>query len=151
MQLFPVAKVLPQGVEPGDCAKSPLVTMLVMSSVEPELLVSVTVFLALVCPTTTVPKVRVVGDTLTPVIAGFTVSWTVVVWVKAPDTPVMVTVNVPVAALPLAVRVSVLVVEVGFGLNPAVTPLGRPEALKLTLPVKPFKSFTVMVVVPLLP
>ena len=55
------------------------------------------------------------------------------------------------AAEALAVSVSVLVVVVGFGLNPAVTPLGRPEALKVTLPVKPSTGVTVMVLVPLLP
>ena len=44
-----------------------------------------------------------------------------------------------------------LVVVVGFGLNPAVTPFGNPEALKVTLPLKPFTGLTVMVLVPLLP
>jgi hypothetical protein len=46
-------------------------------------------------------------------------------------------VTVPVAAVPLAVKVSVLVVVVGFGLNPAVTPLGKPVALSVTLLVNP--------------
>src|SRR6266849_2440479 len=68
-----------------------------------------------------------------------------------PDLPVIVTMDVPAAAEALAVSVNVLVVVVGFGLNAAVTPLGRPEAVKVTLPVKPFKSVTVMVLVPLLP
>ena len=61
-----------------------------------------------------------------------------VVWLRLPEVPVMVTVDVPVAALPLAVSVRLLVVVAEFGLNDAVTPLGRPEADKLTLPVKPF-------------
>ena len=45
----------------------------------------------------------------------------------------------------LAVSVNVLVVVVGFGAKPAVTPLGNPEALRVTLPVKPFSGETVMV------
>ena len=62
----------------------------------------------------------------------------VVVFVKLPDEPVMVTVNVPVVAVPPAVSVSVLELVVLPGLNDAVTPLGRPEADKLTLALKPF-------------
>ena len=61
-----------------------------------------------------------------------------VVFIKLPDVPVMVTVDVPVVAVLLAVSVSVLVLAVLLGLNDAVTPLGRPEADKLTFPVKPF-------------
>jgi hypothetical protein len=80
-----------------------------------------------------------------------TVRLKVVVCVKLPDLPVIVTVAVPKAAVALAVRVKVLVEVVGFGLNPAVTPLGRPEAAKLTLPVKSFSGATVIVIVPLLP
>ncbi len=63
----------------------------------------------------------------------------------------MVTVTVPVVAVLLAASVSVLVLEVLAGLNAAVTPLGRPDADKLTLPAKPFCEVTVMVLVPLAP
>jgi hypothetical protein len=63
----------------------------------------------------------------------------------------MVTVAVPVAAALLAVSVNVLVVVVGFGLNAALTPLGRPDADKLTLPLKPFRGVTVTALWPLLP
>lgn len=73
------------------------------------------------------------------------------VLVKPPDVPVMVTVTVPVAAVPLAVSVNVLVPLVGFGPKDAVTPRGRPDADKLTLPVKPFCGVTVMVDVTLAP
>ena len=73
------------------------------------------------------------------------------VLVKPPDIPVMVTEAVPVAAVPLAVRVNVLVLVVLLGLNDAVTPLGRPDADKLTLPLKPFCGVTVMVLAPLAP
>jgi len=64
---------------------------------------------------------------------------------------VTVTVTVPVAAVLLAVSVNVLVVAVLLGLNDAVTPLGRPAADKLTLPLKPFCGVTVMVLAPLVP
>ena len=63
----------------------------------------------------------------------------------------MVTVEVPIAAALLAVSVKALVAVAGFGLRAAVTPLGRPEADKLTLPVKPFWGATVMVLDPLDP
>src|SRR6266850_147372 len=76
---------------------------------------------------------------------------TVVVLVKLPDVPVTVTVTVPVAAVLLAVSVNVLVPAVLLGLNDAVTPLGRPDADKLTLPLKPFCGVTVMVLAPLVP
>ena len=56
---------------------------------------------------------------------------------SCPTLPVMVTVAVPVAAVLLAVSVNVLVPVVLAGLNDAVTPLGRPDADKLTLPLKP--------------
>jgi len=61
-----------------------------------------------------------------------------VVCVKLPEVPVMVTVTVPVVAVLLAVSVKVLVAVAGFGLKDAVTPVGKPEADKLTLPLKPF-------------
>jgi hypothetical protein len=54
-----------------------------------------------------------------------------------PDVPLTATVTVPVVAVVLAVSVRVLVLAVLVGLKDAVTPLGRPEADKLTLPVKP--------------
>jgi len=75
----------------------------------------------------------------------------VVVSVKLPDVPMIVTVTVPVLAALSAARVNVLVVVAGLGLNDAVTPLGRPDADKLTLPPKPFCGVTVMVLVPLVP
>jgi hypothetical protein len=76
---------------------------------------------------------------------------TVVVFVKAADVPVTVTLNVPVAAVLLAVSVNVLVLLVLPGLNDAVTPLGKPDADKLTLPLKPFCGVTVMVAAPVVP
>jgi hypothetical protein len=71
--------------------------------------------------------------------------------VTLPDVPVIVTGTVPVFAVLLAVNVNVLVAVAGFGLNDAVTPLGRPDADKLTPPVKPFCAATVIVLIPLVP
>jgi hypothetical protein len=56
----------------------------------------------------------------------------------------------PVVAEPVAVSVNVLVVAL-VEVKAAVTPLGRPEAAKLTLPVKPPVGFTVIVLVLLPP
>ncbi len=77
-------------------------------------------------------------------------------FVKLPDTPVMVTVTVPVIAVLPAVSVNVLLLAVLLlavllGLNDAVTPLGRPDADKLTLPLKPFCGVTVITLVLLVP
>src|SRR6266478_4990309 len=80
-----------------------------------------------------------------------TVREIVAVFVKLPDVPVTVTVTVPVAAVPLAVKVSVLVFVVLLGLNDAVTPLGRPDADKFTLPLKPFCGVTVIALVLVVP
>jgi hypothetical protein len=74
-----------------------------------------------------------------------------VVLVKPPDVPVTVMVAVPVEAEALAVKVSVLVDVAGFVLKLPVTPLGSPEADKLTWPLKPFAGITLIVLVPLLP
>jgi hypothetical protein len=83
--------------------------------------------------------------------AGVTDSVIVVELVSVPDVPVMVSVDVPVVALALAVSVNVLVLVLLVGLKEAVTPLGKPEADKLTLPVKPFCGATVIVLVPMVP
>jgi hypothetical protein len=68
-----------------------------------------------------------------------------------PEVPVIVTVDIPAVALPLAVSVNTLVVVVGFVANEGVTPLGKPAADKVTLPVKPFCGATLMVLEPLDP
>jgi hypothetical protein len=153
LQLLPAASVLPQGFVLVVWPKSPLVAMLLMFSVEVPVLVSVTAFAALVTPTTVLANVRDVGDTVTvgPLLLVLTVRLSVVVFDNVPETPPMVTVTVPVAAVALAVKVSVLVVVAGLGLKPAVTPLGKPEAERVTLPLKPFCGVMVIVLVPLLP
>jgi hypothetical protein len=83
--------------------------------------------------------------------AEFTVSVTVVECDKVPLVPVMVTVAVPVAAVALAVKVRTLVEVVGFVPKVVVTPEGKPDADRLTLPVKPPEGVTEIVVFPLLP
>ena len=60
-------------------------------------------------------------------------------------------VKVPNVAALLAVRVSVLAFVMLIGLNAAVTPLGKPVAERLTLPLNPFNGLTVMVLVPFAP
>jgi len=144
---------LPHVFVPVTRAKSPLIVMLLKLSVAVPELVSVTVFAAVVLPKATVPHDKEVGDRVTfgPPPLASTVRLNVVVLVKLPEVPVMVTVTVPVAAEALAVSVSVLVVVAGFGLNPAVTPLGKPDAERVTLPLKPSSGVMVMVLVPLLP
>lgn len=75
----------------------------------------------------------------------------VVVCTKLPDVPVMVTVAGPVVALPLAVNVTTLVVVAGFVPNTAVTPVGKPVAASVTLPLKPAVPAIVIVLVLLAP
>jgi hypothetical protein len=79
------------------------------------------------------------------------VSEMVVVSVSVPDAPVMVTVDVPAVAVLLAVNVTTLELVDEAGLNTAVTPLGKPDAAKDTLPANGLTSVTVMVSVPLAP
>lgn len=74
-----------------------------------------------------------------------------VVTIWLPDLPVMVTLYCPTAADVLAVSASVLDPTVGFGEKDAVTPLGRPEAERVTLPVNPFRGFTLTLVVLVVP
>jgi hypothetical protein len=75
-----------------------------------------------------------------------------VVCVRFPDIPVIVTVaGPPVGAELLAEKVTTLVLLVVAGLNAAVTPLGRPLAESVTLPLKPLAGIAVMVLVVLAP
>jgi hypothetical protein len=71
--------------------------------------------------------------------------------VKVPEVPVTATVAGPTVAVLLAVSLSTLVPVVGFGTNAAVTPLGRPDADRFTLPANPPASATEIVLVTLLP
>src|SRR5208282_832182 len=84
-------------------------------------------------------------------VTALTVRETVVVFVKLPEVPVMVTVAGPATAVLVADSVKVLVLVAGLGLKDAVTPVGKPVAAKVTLPLKPFCGVTVMVLAPLAP
>lgn len=81
----------------------------------------------------------------------FTITCAVVELVILPDVPVMVNVVVPGDAVLAAESVIVLVPVAGFGENDAVTPLGSPEAVRLTLPVKPYCGLTLTELVALAP
>lgn len=96
--------------------------------------------------------VRLLGEAVSEKFGGgLTVKESVVELKRLPDAPEMVKVAVPVVAVLLAVSVSVLVPVVLVGLNAAVTPAGKPDADKLTVPLKPLSALTVMVLVPLTP
>jgi hypothetical protein len=122
----------------------------VVAELKPPVLVMVMV-LAPLLPWVTV---REAGDALMVkfgVAVELTVRAMVVVAVRLPEVPVMVTVDVPVVAVALAVSVRTLLPVVGFVANAAVTPLGKPDAASVTLPLNPPASCTVIVLVPLLP
>ena len=73
------------------------------------------------------------------------------VFVKPPEVPVIVTVKVPVVAVPAADRIKRLLAVAGFVPKAALTPFGKPEAVKLTLPLKPLRGLIEMVVEPEVP
>ena len=134
----------------GAVATAGVIAQLKLTVPENELLeASVSVKLA-VCPARMVWEV---GDPEAgpSVKDEVTVSVSVVVCVKFPEVPVTVTVPEPGVAVALAVSVSVLLPVAGFGLNAAVTPLGRPEAESDTLPLNPFSGVIVIVLVPWFP
>jgi hypothetical protein len=64
---------------------------------------------------------------------------------------VIVTVDVPVTAVMPTVSIKELVVVTDVGLKDAVTPLGKPDADKLTLPLNPLRGATVIALEPLNP
>jgi uncharacterized protein (DUF302 family) len=61
--------------------------------------------------------------------------------------PVIVTVEVPGAAVALTVKVSVLLEVAGSGPKTAVTPFGNPDAASVTLPLNPLVGVTVILLV----
>jgi hypothetical protein len=122
----------------------------VVAELNPPVLVMVIVLVPL-APWVTVTEVGDAAMVKFGVAVEFTVNARVVVAVRLPEVPVIVTVADPVVAVLLAVSVSTLVPVVGFVPNAAVTPLGRPDAARVTLPENPPTSVTVMVLVPLPP
>lgn len=75
----------------------------------------------------------------------------VVVALNVPDVPVMVMLVVAGVAELATVSVSTLVVAVGLVANDAVTPVGRPEATRVTEPANGLTSVTVIVSAPVAP
>ena len=126
------------------------VAVSVVAELKPPVLVMVMVLVPL-APWVTLTDAGEAPMVKFGVAVALTVRAMVVVAVRLPEVPVMVTVDVPVVAVELAVSVSTLVPVVGFVPNAAVTPLGRPDAAKVTLPLNPPASVTLMVLVPLLP
>ena len=97
-----------------------------------------------------------VGDAVRVKLAlagAVTVRATVVVCVRVPLVPVTVIVYVPVVVLEATVKVRVELPApvMDVGLKPAVTPVGRPDAVKVIAEPKPFTMVLVIVDVPLLP
>ena len=85
-------------------------------------------------------------------VAAPTVRVTVVAWERVPEVPVMVIPAVMLAAVLLAVSVRVLVPALLIGLNEAVTPVGNPGGMKVTLLLlKPPVGVILIMVVPLAP
>jgi hypothetical protein len=72
----------------------------------------------------------------------------VAVLAKLPEVPVTVTVEVPIAAVPVADRVKRLAVVAGFVPKTALTPFGRPATVKFAVLLNPFKALMVMVLEP---
>src|ERR1700733_5727722 len=81
---------------------------------------------------------------------GLTVSAIVALLVKLPEVPVMVTVELPAAAVPAAVKVRVLLPD-AIAPKVALTPIGRPDAASATVPLKPFKAVMAMLLALLAP
>lgn len=79
--------------------------------------------------------------------AAATVNVIDAIGLRPPDVPVTLNAVVPIAAVLSAKRVSMLFVVVPGGLKEAVTPGGKPEAERTTLPAKPFFPTTVIVLV----
>jgi hypothetical protein len=71
-------------------------------------------------------------------VGAYTPTVRVVVAVKLPDVPMILTLYCPRLAELVAVNVNVLLPVVGFGENDPVTPLGSPVAESVTLPLNPF-------------
>lgn len=115
---------------------------------KPFLGVTVMVLVAVAPCTTFSVEAEVVTEKLA---AGARVNVTATVVFRLPDVPVMVTVLVPTAALALATTLNVLAVAVAAGLNDAVTPLGRPETARFTVPLNPPTGATLMETVPVPP
>jgi hypothetical protein len=74
-----------------------------------------------------------------------TTNATVVVCVRVPLVPVIVSVEVPVGVLATVLTFNVEELPVGFGVKLAVAPVGRPLTLNVTWPPNPPEGVTVIV------
>ena len=83
-------------------------------------------------------KVKASGASARVKVTASTVKAMDAVAMMLPEVPVIVTVAGPGVAELLAVSVSKTVPVEGLGLKEAVTPLGRPDAVKLMLPLNPY-------------
>jgi len=100
-----------------------------------------------VAPGATVRVAGVADSVKFAVLVPVTVRLIEVDAVSVPDMPVMVIELVPRVAVEFADRLKMLdVVELG-GVKVPVTPVGKPSTLNVTVPVKPFDGFTVIVLV----
>ncbi|HUX45995.1 MAG TPA: hypothetical protein VMV57_14700 [Terracidiphilus sp.] len=115
--------------------------------VKPSAPVTVTVLLAVEFAA----RLRLAFDAERLKLAAVTVTSIVVLLEESPDFPFTFILYLPAAAVLLAVTTRELVLLVVAGLNVAVTPFGRSDAARLTLPLKPFCPSTMMVVMPALP
>jgi Na+/alanine symporter len=70
-------------------------------------------------------------------LAALTVTDRPVLEVSEPEMPLMVRLYVAAGVVVLVVRIRELELVVGFGLNEAVIPLGRPDMDRVTLPENP--------------
>lgn len=153
MMADPVAVLLALmvSVVPLTVTETPLFELLaarVTAPVKPPVSVTVTASVTL-APWATL-SVAEAGVSVKPA-SALTVREIVVVSVRLPEVPVIVIVDVPTAAVLLAVKVITLVEVAGLVPKVAVTPLGRPLAASDTLPVNGLTSETVMVSVPVAP
>jgi hypothetical protein len=96
-------------------------------------------------------RLRLAGDAVNVKVGTVMVRPMLAVLFRAPEVPVTVTLTVAAVTELAAVSVSVLALIVLTGLKAAVTPLGRPVAARITLPLNPFSGLTVRVLVPLVP
>ena len=139
--LVPKVAVTPLGRAELDSVTAP---------VKPPEGVTVIVLLPL-APCVTVTLAGEAESEKSGVATAFTVRETEVVWVSVPEVPVMVTADVPVVAVALAAKVTTLLPVVGLVPNDAVTPEGKGDVDKVTLPVNPPEGVTVIVLLPLPP
>ena len=75
----------------------------------------------------------------------------VVVLVKLPEEPLTVTEAATGIAVLDTDNVRTLLVVAGFDPKTALTPFGKPDAFRVTLPLNPFRGLMVMVVEPEVP